>query len=152
MKVIFLVDLPGVGVRNQIKEVNDGYARNFLIPNGKALFATAGVLATAKNKEKNELQLAEKAKGEASAILEKINGNSVKIERKANSEGHLYSTLKVSEIVKAISSTFSFLIDESWIKVGEPIKSAGVHEVKIKTPYAGVPIANLSVVIVPGIA
>ena len=152
MKVIFLVDLPGVGVRNQIKEVNDGYARNFLIPNGKALFATAGVLATAKNKEKNELQLAEKAKGEASAILEKINGNSVKIERKANSEGHLYSSLKVSEIVKAISSSFSFLLDESWIKVGEPIKSAGVHEVKIKTPYAGVPIANLSVVIVPGIA
>ena len=132
MKVIFNVDVKGQGKKGELKEVSEGYARNFLLPRKLAVEATADNLNAYKLKEKAKAaQLAaEKAAAlENSKALESI---VVKIAAKAGGAGKLFGAVTSQEIAAALKEQHGISIEKQKIVQSEPIKTYGNFEVKCK--------------------
>ena len=135
MKVIFVVDVKGQGKKGEMKEVSDGYARNYLLPRKLAVAATADSLNALKLKEKAKAaQLAaEKEKAEkAAAELEHI---VVKIAARAGAGGKLFGAITSKEISDSLRTQYGIDIDSKKIVQSDPIKSFGSYEVKCKFGY-----------------
>lgn len=131
MKVIFLKDVPRVGKRHDVKDVNDGYARNFLIPQGLAEAATPQAIAELEKRKQNieieremETKLLEK-------YLEEIKGKTITIAGKANEQGHLFSAIHKKEIANALKEQHNASVSENYINLDKPIKEVGEHEIPI---------------------
>ena len=90
MKVVFLADVKGQGKKDQIKEVSDGYARNFLLPKKLAVPADAKMMNEIKNKESSKQHKIDTEKAEAKALSEKLQKITVKITAQAGGDGRLY--------------------------------------------------------------
>ena len=135
MKVIFLQDVQGTGIRGEIKNVADGYARNFLFSKNLARQATPEALNEEKVKEEKrlkdsnvELNLAQKKAG-------KLDGAGVVITEKINDKGKLYSAVGGKKIAEAIKKQLKVDIKPNQIEIGQAIKEAGEHNVLIKFPH-----------------
>lgn len=131
MKIILIQDIAGVGRRFDIKDVSDGYALNFLIPQGKAKHASSGALKEIeKEKERAET---DRVKKEESALqkLGELKKGHFTIERKATEEGHLFAKVDSKDLVQNFKAS-GVDIQESQIMLDEPIKQAGAHQIKIK--------------------
>ena len=134
MKVILTKDVQNLGNNGDIKDVADGYARNFLIPEGSAKIATKNAikqseeirLKRAKESEKN-LKLAEE-------IVKKIKGFKINIKVKAENNGKLYAAIKPKEI-SAILVENGFQLKEDNVVIKSPIKELGDYEVAINFEY-----------------
>lgn len=132
MKVILLKDVPKVGRKDDIVEVNQGHAINMLIPKKMARPATATDIANVtKKKEFNQKHNQEKIQ-KGREILKSLHGQVVDINEKANEKGHLFSKVHLEEILVAIKNQFGFSIDKNWIKDLEPIKSVGEHKIQLE--------------------
>ena len=132
MKIIFLQDVKGQGKKGEMKEVSEGYARNYLLPRKLAIAATADNLNTLRLKEKaRQAQLAaEKAKAEENAkALENV---VVKIAAKAGGAGKLFGAVTSKEISDALKSQHGIEVDSKKLVQAEPIKSYGSYEVKCR--------------------
>jgi len=125
MKVILNVDVKGQGKKGELKEVSDGYARNYLLPRKLATEATADNL--------NAFRLKEKAEAEENA--KKLGAIQVKIAAKAGSNGKLFGSVTSKEISDALHEQFDLTIEKQKIVQAEPIKSFGAYEVKCKLGY-----------------
>ncbi len=132
MKVIFLKDVPRVGKRHEIKEVNDGYATNFLLPRGLAEMATPKAIS-ALEKMKKEIIL-ERVMGEEALLknLNEIKDKVVKISGKANEKGSLFSAIHKKEIIEALQSQYKAEINEDFIILEKPIKEIGEFEIPVE--------------------
>lgn len=132
MKVILLKDVPKVGRKDDILEVNQGHAINMLIPRKLARPATATDIANvSKKKEIHQKQNQEKIQ-KGRDILHALHGQTITILEKANDKGHLFSKVHSEEILEAIKKQFGFSIDKNWIKDLEPIKSIGEHKINLE--------------------
>ena len=132
MKVIFNVDVKGQGKKGEMKEVSEGYGRNYLLPRKLAVEATADNLNALRLKEKAKAAAiaAEKAKAlENSKQLESV---VVKIAARAGSAGKLFGAVTNQEISDALKEQFGIEIEKQKIIQSEPIKSYGSYEVKCK--------------------
>ena len=132
MKIIFLQDVKGQGKKGEMKEVSEGYARNYLLPRKLAIAATADNLNTLSLKEKaRQAQLAaEKAKAEENAkALENV---VVKISARAGSAGKLFGAVTSKEISDALKAQHGIEVDSKKLVQAEPIKSYGSYEVKCR--------------------
>ena len=138
MKVIFNVDVKGQGKKGEMKEVSDGYARNYLLPRNLATEATADNL--------NALKLKEKALAEENA--KKLGGVQVIIKAKAGNGGKLFGAVTSQEISNALKEQFGIEIEKNKIVQAEPIKTFGSFTVKAKLGYeiSG----NVNVLVVEG--
>ena len=135
MKVIFNVDVKGQGKKGEMKEVSEGYGRNYLLPRKLAVEATADNLNTLKLREKaNAAKIAaEKAKAEENARqLESI---VVKLPARAGAGGKLFGAVTSKEISDALRAQYGIEIDSKKIVQGEPIKGYGSYDVKCKFGY-----------------
>ncbi len=135
MKVIFTADVKGQGKKGELKEVAEGYGRNYLLPRKLAVEANADNLNALRLKEKaRAAQLAaEKAKAEENAArLEQI---VVKISAKAGSAGKLFGSVTTREISEALQKQHGIEIDRQKLVLAEPIKGFGSFEVKCKFGY-----------------
>ena len=137
MKVIFLQDVKGSGKKGEVKNVSDGYARNFIIGKGLAVEATAknmnlldGQKASAQHKKDVEKQNAEE-------IAAAINGKTVKAAAKAGNGGKLFGSVTAGNIAELIEKQFGKKIDKKKISLKTDIKNFGTYEVDIKL-YTGV--------------
>ncbi len=131
MKVIFLKDIPRVGKRYDIKDVNDGYALNFLIPRGLVEMATPNAIAQLEKRMKN-IEIERKTQTELLIKnLEEIKGKIVIIKAKADEKGHLFSGIKNKEIIKEMQAQHSAKISEGSIVLEKPIKEIGEFEIPI---------------------
>ena len=132
MKVIFLEDVKGQGKKGEMKEVSEGYARNYLLPRKLATAATTDNLNTLRQKERAKAaQLAaDKAKAEANAKA--LESAVVKITAKAGSAGKLFGAVTSKEISDALKAQHGIEIDSKKIVQAEPIKSYGSYEVKCR--------------------
>ncbi len=132
MKVIFLQDVPRVGKRHDIKEVNDGYVMNFLIPRRLAEIATSKAVAELEKRKKN----IEIERGIQEDLLmknlEEIKGKVVVIKAKADEKGHLFSGIKNKEIIEEMHTQHHADISEEFIVLEKPIKQLGEFEIPIK--------------------
>jgi large subunit ribosomal protein L9 len=130
MEVILLERVSKLGQMGDTVRVKDGYARNFLLPGGKALRATEA------NKARFESQRAQletrnlESRGEASAIAEKLTGQTFVIIRQAGETGHLYGSVSPRDIAEAVTAG-GFNANRNQIVLKTPIKSLGLHEVPV---------------------
>ena len=131
MKVIFLQDVPRVGKRHDIKEVNDGYAVNFLLPRKLAEMATPKAIAELEKRMKNIAIEKEVQEDLLMKNLEEIKGKVVVIKTKADEKGHLFSGIKNKEIVEEMHKQHHANISEEFIVLEKPIKKVGEFEIPI---------------------
>jgi len=132
MKVIFNVDVKGQGKKGELKEVSDGYARNYLLPRGLAAEATADNINTLKLKEKAKAAQIAKEKALAEENAKKLSGVQVIIRAKAGSNGKLFGAVTSQEIADAMKAQFDIDIEKNKIVQADPIKTFGSYTVKAK--------------------
>lgn len=135
MKVIFTQDVKGKAKKGEMKEVSDGYARNFLIPRGMATAATVDNLNTLKLQEKAKKAQMEAEKAEAAAISKKLTEIQVIVKAKAGNGGKLFGAVTSQEISTALKEQHGIEIEKNKIVQAEPIKSYGSYTVKAKLGY-----------------
>lgn len=139
MKVIFLEDVRGKGKRGQVKEVPDGYARNFLIKNGKAELATKQAISHLEAQQKAEAKIAANEKAAAKQIKEQLEDDKtvISIKSKAGSDSRLFGSVPSKQIVTALEEQFGIKLDKRKLSLSEPIKTLGYTNVPVKL-YNGV--------------
>ena len=135
MKVIFLEDVKGKGKKGELKEVSEGYARNFLLPKKLAKEATADNLNTFKMQEKAKAAQIAREKAEANENAKKLESIIVKIPAKAGSNGKLFGAVTSKEISEALSKQHGMNIEKNKIVLPENIKTYGAFDVKCKFGY-----------------
>ena len=132
MKVIFLVDVKGQGKKNQVLEVSDGYAKNFLIPRKLAKPADAQSLNDVKVKaEALEYRIATEKK-EAQELAAKLKEIVVVIKASGGTDNRLYGSVTAKDISDALKSAHGIDIDKRKISLADPIKAYGNYQADVK--------------------
>lgn len=132
MKVILLKDIPKVGKKDQIVEVNQGHAINFLVPRKLARPATASDIKTIQNKNEVKQKISAEKTKHGRDMLKVLNGETVTITEKANEKGHLFSKVQIEEVLKAIHDQTGIKAEKSWIKNFDQIKSVGEFKIVLE--------------------
>ncbi len=129
MEVILTQDVPGVGRKHDIKQVSDGYARNFLLARGLAVPATSGM----KTKMAEQAQKAEAGREESftadKELADKMTGVSVTIKVKPNKQGGLFAAVSERDIAKAVEEQLGIKIASDPLEIAAAIKAVGTHTV-----------------------
>ena len=131
MRVIFLQDVPRVGKRHDIKEINDGYVMNFLIPRKLAEVATPKAIVDLEKRKKNIGIEREVREDLLMKNLEEIKGKVLVIKAKADEKGHLFSGIHKKEIVEEMKRQNHADLEEEFLALQKPIKEIGEHEIPI---------------------
>jgi large subunit ribosomal protein L9 len=148
MKVVLRADVDGVGRRGDIVEVAGGFARNFLLPQGRAIVATDGVTAQAaamrKSRDLREARDRETAEAQVAALAGKV----ITLTARAGSGGRLFGSITATDVAAGVLEQTGVEIDRRHIELEEPIKVVGTREVPVSL-FAGVT-AALTVDVVAG--
>lgn len=131
MKVILKKDVGKLGRAGEVKEVNDGFARNFLIPRNLAVFATAQEMQKATAKQTQQLKSMEKALVLVKRLREKLKNQRFDFVLPGDEKGHLYTGLKQSEIFAKIKDRGFSLPENATLIDYSPLRSAGIHEIRL---------------------
>jgi len=131
MKVIFLVDVPKVGNRYDVKDFKEGYAQNVLLSKGLAELATPIALARLEAK-KSQMNKARESEMKAfNELVGQVNNKTVTIVARANEKGHLFKTVSAKDIIDAIFKSSGIKVEEGHVVTGH-IKELGTYKIKIK--------------------
>ncbi len=131
MEVILLERIERLGRMGEVVQVKNGYARNFLLPQGKALRATQGNVASFEDRRTHlEAQNLER-RGEAEGISTTLDGQSCVILRQASNGGQLYGSVSARDIAEAVHKA-GFTIDRRQVILSHPIKILGLHRVRVR--------------------
>lgn len=132
MKVILVQDVKNLGKEGDVKDVADGYGRNYLIPRGLVVEATQGNL---KENEERAIRLQkrkDREKAQAQKLHDRLNGKSITIKARVGEGDRLFGAVTAREIGEAASREFKVKLDKKKIDLGEPIKHLGEYPVKLK--------------------
>lgn len=132
VKVILLDTIRGVGKKDEIIEVKDGYANNFLYPQKKAVPATTENLNKLKNKNDRAVKNLEKEIETAKKLAENIKDKTIILNVKAGANGKVFGSIGAKEISDEILKQLSISIDKKKISGDSRIKSLGIHNIEIK--------------------
>jgi len=132
MDIVLLEDVKALGKKGQIVKVNDGYARNYILPKKLGVEATAKNLNDLKLKKANAEKLAADQLAAAKELAAKIGEMSVSLTMKAGEGGKAFGSISSKEIGAAIAEQLKLDIDKKKMVLSEPIKTFGTHEVPIK--------------------
>jgi large subunit ribosomal protein L9 len=131
MKVILLDDVMKVGRRGEVRDVSDGYARNFLIPKKLALGATEGNLKNLEHIKKQANAKAERAKSDAEALRARIEALTYEERRQASEEGKLFGSVTSQDLVDFLDK-HGVRIERRRVQLEEPIKTLGETSVPVR--------------------
>ncbi|TFE25386.1 50S ribosomal protein L9 [Cohnella luojiensis] len=131
MKVIFLQDVKGQGKKGEIKEVSEGYARNFLLPKGVVQIATEGAKKTLTQQVASAQKKKDNEKNEFKALAERLSEMTVVIRAKAGEGGRLFGAITSKQIAEALEQQ-KVSIDKRKIELDDPIRVLGVTKVTVK--------------------
>ena len=132
MKVILLADVKGQGKKDQVVEVSDGYARNFLLPKKLAIPADSKALNEVKNKEASKQHKLDVDKQNAMDVAKKLESIVVRFVYAAGPDKRLYGSVTSKEIAEALKKEHGIEIDKRKITLNEPIKSFGTFRVAVR--------------------
>ena len=132
MEIVLLEDVKALGKKGQIVTVNDGYARNFILPKKLGVEATSKNLNDLKLKKANDAKLAAEILAAAKELAAKLDESKVTLSIKAGEGGRAFGSVSNKEISKAITDQLGLEIDKKKIVLNDPIKSIGSFEVPIK--------------------
>ena len=132
MKVILLEDVKSLGKKGEIVNVNDGYARNFILPKKLGLEATSKNLNDLKLQKQNDEKVAQEKLDAAKALAEEIKEKSITVKIQAGVEGKVFGSISSKEIATEAKKQLNMDIDKKKIVIPEAIKSLGTYNVNIK--------------------
>ena len=132
MKVILLCDVKGQGKKDQIVEVSDGYARNFLFPQKKAVAADVKATSELKSKEEAKQYRISEDRKAAQALADKLKDTEIDIKMDHGADGRLYGSVTAKDIAAELSKKVFAEIDKRKIIIKEPIKAYGKYSIEIK--------------------
>jgi large subunit ribosomal protein L9 len=136
VKVLLTKDVKSLGKAGEIKEVADGYGKNFLIGKGLALHATTEVLNRWKAEQKRAAENEAKEIAAAKELAEKLNATKLTIKHKIGANGHLIGSVTNKEISESLEAQFSIMLDKKNISLDKKIKAVGIYEVDCKLGHA----------------
>ena len=132
MKVLLLADVKGQGKKDQIVEVSDGYARNFLFPKKLAVAADNKVMSEAKSKEEAKQFKLKEEKAAAQALADQLNKLTVKITATSGADGRLYGSVTSKDIAEKLKEQHKVDIDKRKLVLSDNIKAYGTYEIEVK--------------------
>jgi large subunit ribosomal protein L9 len=131
-RVVLRSDHDLLGKRGDIIEVSDGYARNYLLPKGLAIVATDGVTAQARAMRRARDLRDARDREAAETVARKLVAAVIRIPAKAGSGGKLFGSVTAADIVDAVATQTEVQLDRRRMRLPEPLKTLGTHEVAIK--------------------
>lgn len=132
MKVIFLQDVKGKGKKGEVKNVAEGYARNFLIPRGLAVIADESNMKQLKQQQKMESKRKEQEKEQAEQLAAKLEKITVNIPAKAGEGGRLFGSVTSKQVAEELQKQHRIKIDRRKLELPEPIRNLGVTQIPLK--------------------
>ena len=131
MRIILTQDIENVGLASEIKEVKDGYARNYLIPQGMARVATPAAIAEAKQQEAMRRKQVERDRIEAVDFAARLAEINLTIKAKVGEQHRLFGSVTAADIADALAESHDINIDRRKIMMDDPLRSVGVHNVTV---------------------
>ena len=132
MDIVLLEDVKALGKKGQIVKVNDGYARNFILPKKLGVEATTKNLNDLKLQKANDARLAAEQLAAAKELAKKVEASPVTVSIKAGEGGRTFGSVSTKEIGKAVSNQLKLDIDKKKMVLTDPIKTLGTFEVPVK--------------------
>jgi len=133
MKIILTKDVDKLGKRNEVVEIKDGYARNFLFPNKMAIPATTANIKGLEKTQKHFSQGVEKVRTISEQVAEKLNNLSVKTKIKIGIDGKSFGSINPQDIVELLKAE-NIEMDKRQIALKEPIKHPGIYDITVRLP------------------
>lgn len=132
MKIILTQDVPKLGRKHEVKNVADGFGRNFILARGLGLVATTENLKKLEARRQQQL-LAQKAREEfLKQSLDELKGTAIKLTAKASPEGHLFAGIHPAEIVAALKQQKNIDLDSTLVDLDKPIKQIGEYDIAVR--------------------
>lgn len=147
MKVILLRDVEGLGKAGDLKEVANGYARNYLLPRSLAAAATATLIANRDQRIASERRKVEKQIEQNRQQAEKLNEVSLTFKARVGSQGRLYGSITSQDIAEGLRDSQDIVIDRRLIELPAPIRSTGTFTIPIKIAHKPEP--AITVIVIP---
>ncbi|QGH36853.1 50S ribosomal protein L9 [Gracilibacillus salitolerans] len=132
MKVIFTQDVKGKGKKGEVKNVSDGYARNYLLKNNVAVEANQANLKALNAKKNKEKKLEEQEVEDAKQLKEKLANLEVKLTAKSGEAGRLFGSITSKQIAETLKKDYQIKMDKRKIELDQPIRSLGYTNVPVK--------------------
>lgn len=132
MKVILTQDVNDLGMRGDVVEVADGYARNYLVPRSLAVKATRGALADAEKIREARQEAAMREREAAEELAQALAGTTVVVAARSADEGKLFGSIGIRDVAAAIHKYTGIEVDHDTIRLAGPIKEIGLHQVGIR--------------------
>ena len=146
MKVVFIEDVPDVAEVGEIKEVADGYGRNYLIPRRLAILADARATQIVEAQKKRKAQIEAKTEAEMRELAKQLEGLDMVIKAKAGAKDRLYGSITNADIAEELSTSAGLVIDKRKIELETPIHEIGSYEIPIRLTKDIIPKVKLSVI------
>ncbi len=132
MKVVLRADVNGVGKTGDIVDVADGFGRNFLVPQGKAMLATDGAAGQAASMRKSRDVRDGRDRAAAEELARQLVGTSIAVTAKAGGSGQLYGSVTTADVVEAIKAQVGLDLDRRDLSIDDSIRTVGEHEVNAR--------------------
>jgi large subunit ribosomal protein L9 len=132
VKIILADDIESLGQKGDVVTVADGYARNFLIPKGKALIAHKGALRQAESMRRARLEREQRVKEAAAAKVATLGAQPVYIAARAGEGGRLFGSVTKSDVARGIAEQLNEAIDRHDVMLDDPIRVLGTHQVEVR--------------------
>ena len=132
MKVVFLEDVPNVAEAGEMKEVADGYGRNFLIPRKLAVLADAKAANIIEAQLKKKARIQAETEAEMRELAQQMEGKEVILKARSGAKGQLYGSITNTDIAEELSKSVGFVVDKMVIELEEPIRQVGSYEIAIR--------------------
>ncbi len=146
MKVILKADVKGTGKKGQTVEVSDGYARNFLLPRGLAVEASAGALKSLELEKKAQQEKQQRRIAELKALRDKLDGQTIKVKGRCGEGQKLFGSITNKDVAAAISQYLGQDFDRKMVELSSPIKALGTYPVSLKFGHNITGTVNVEVV------
>ena len=145
MKIVLMKDVPNLGSAGEVKDVADGYARNFLMPKGFATVATKGLIKQAQERAEAQRKRDLRARNDADAMSQRINGQTVRFVVKVGELDRLYGSITNVDVAEKLGAQIGAEVDRRRVELGDPIKRAGVYSVVVNLGHGLEPRINVVV-------
>lgn len=131
MKVVLRQDVPKLGEAGTVQNVSGGYARNYLIPQGLAVYASEGELKMAAHNQAVKERKIARQEEQLRSLAEKIEGQKLTFEARAGEGGRLFGSITAAEVAEQLSSKVGEQIDRRRVQLEDPIRTVGEHNVTV---------------------
>jgi large subunit ribosomal protein L9 len=145
VKVVFLEDVPNVAETGEMKEVADGYARNFLIPKKLAVLADSKAAQLVEARLKKKARLQAETEAEMRELARQLEGQEVALKARAGAKDRLYGSITNADIAEELEKSAGLVVDKRKIELEEPIHELGSYEISIRLTKDIIPKIKLTV-------